>query len=411
MLTIHSHAGKLYDAHGELKLKARQSFENLDSIIRTTTCANDSLLNGSLGMILYYFTLYEAFQREEDAAKGNELLEGIFSRLNSGDSLIMNPSYSKGVSGFLYVLELISKNGFIDIDIREEREDLEEYLYEQALLQIEEDFNDYLHGAFGILFYFLERLPDEKVERYVRGILQKVFEKAVQNEEVFWLRNFLDSEDEKKQINLSLAHGQSGFLLILLQAFQQGIYPEKIYQAVKKGMGLIIKSRQDIDFDEKKYAFFPIRIQEETMENLFSHRMAWCYGDLNQLLLLYKSGHAFNEQKYNRMANLMGGCSVLREDEEATMCNDAHFCHGAAGLAQFYRTLYLTSQFPPYLNGYFKWIEKTVDFLKQDLALDAYNGKEGVLLSGLPGIALTLLSFVHDRELQWGKAFLLTCQR
>lgn len=407
MLTIHSHAGKLYDAHGELKFKARQSFEDLDAIIRNATCANDSLLSGSLGMILYYFTLYEAFQREQDSIKGSELLEGIFSRLNSGDSLIMNPSYSKGVSGFLYVIDLISKNGFVDVDVRDERDELEEYLCQQALQQIEGDFNDYLHGAFGILFYFLERLPDERVEGYVRAILQKVFEMAEHTDEVFWLRNFLDSEEEKKQINLSLAHGQAGFLLILLQAFQHGIYPEKIYQAVKKGLALIIKSRQDIDFDEKKYSFFPIRIQEETNQSLFSHRMGWCYGDLNQLLLLYKSGHAFGEDKYHRMANLMGGCSVLREDEESTMCNDAHFCHGAAGMAQFYRTLYLTSQFPPYLNGYFKWIEKTTDFLKQDLAADAYKGKETALLSGLPGIALTLLSFVHDRELCWGKVFLL----
>jgi lantibiotic biosynthesis protein len=407
MLTIHSNAGKLYDAHGELKLKVHQSFENLDSIIRGATCTNDSLLSGSLGMIIYYFTLYQAFRREQDSIKGNELLESIFYRLNSGDSLIMNPSYSKGVSGFLYVIDLISKNGFVDIDLRDERDDLEEYLYEQALQQIEGDFNDYLHGAFGILFYFLERLPDERVEGYVRSILQKIFQKAEQNDEVFWLRNFLDSEDEKKQVNLSLAHGQSGFLLILLQAFEHGIYPEKIYQAVKKGLAMIIKSRQDIDFDEKKYSFFPIRIQEETNESLFSHRMGWCYGDLNQLLLLYKSCHAFNEDKYHRMANLMGGCSVLREDEESTMCKDAHFCHGAAGMAQFYRTLYLTSQFPPYLSGYFKWIEKTTDFLKQDLAADVYKGKETALLSGLPGIALTLLSFLHERELQWGKLFLL----
>lgn len=407
MLTIHSHAGKLHDASGELKRKANQSFQNLDSIIRNATCANDSLLSGSLGMIMYYFTLYQAFRREEDSIKGNELLETVFSRLNSGDSIIMNPSYSRGVSGLLYITDVISKNGFVDIDIRDERGELEEYLYEQALQQIEDDFNDYLHGAFGILFYFLERMPDTQAERYVRGILQKVFQKAEHTEDVFWLRNFLESDEEKKQINLSLAHGQSGFLLILLQAFQHGIYPEKIYQAVKKGLSLIIKSRQEIDFDEKKFSFFPIRIQEETRENLFSHRMAWCYGDLNQLLLLYRSCNAFNEDKYQRMANLMGGCSVLREEEEMTMCNDAHFCHGAAGLAQFYRTLYFTSGFPPYLGAYFKWIEKTNDFLQHDLAADAYKGKETGLLSGLPGISLTLLSFIHDRELHWGKAFLL----
>lgn len=407
MLTIHSHAGKLYDAHGELKLKARQSFENIDSIIRNATCANDSLLSGSLGMVLYYFTLYQAFNRKEDQEKGTELLESIFSRLNSGDSLLTNSSYSKGVSGLLYIVELVTKKGFADIDIRTERDELEEYLCEQAVSQIEGDFNDYLHGAFGILFYFLERLPDERVEGYVKDILQKVFEKAEHTEETFWLRNFLDSEDEKKQINLSLAHGQAGFLLILLQAFEHNIYPEKIYQAVKKGLALIIKSRQDIDFDEKKFSFFPIRIQEQSMQSLFSHRLGWCYGDLNQLLLMYKSGHAFNEEKYQRMADLMGGCSVLREDEESTMCNDAHFCHGAAGMAHFYRTLYLNSEFPPYLSGYFKWIDKTIEFLNADLAADAYKGKETALLSGLPGVALTLLSFVSERELEWGKVFLM----
>lgn len=53
------------------------------------------------------------------------------------------------------------------------------------------------------------------------------------------------------------------------------------------------------------------------------------------------------------------------------------------------------------------WIEKTIEQVERDLTTDLYKGKETALLHGLPGIALTLLSFVHEKELQWGKVFLL----
>ncbi|MGB8191597.1 MAG: lanthionine synthetase LanC family protein [Chitinophagaceae bacterium] len=408
MQNIYPHAENLQALPPvELKANARRCFRDLDEIIRHARPSNDSLLSGSLGLSLYYFTLYEAFGKEDDLVRGKELFEDTFARLNDGSSKLMNPSFSKGIGGLLYMVDYVTKNELIDIDIREERAELEEYIYNEALMEIDQDFNDYLHGAFGVLFYFLERLPDKRVERYVRGILDKVFEKAVQSDDSFWLRNFLTSEDEKKEINLSLAHGQSGFMLIMLQAFAQDIYPDKIYKAVKKNIGQVLRSRQDIDFEERKYSFFPIRIVASTNESMFRDRLGWCYGDLNQLLLLYRASHAFNEERYARMANLMGGCCVIREDVDSTMCTDAHFCHGAAGLAQFYRTLYLESKFPPYLNAYFKWIEKTLQFLEKDLSTDLYKNKEAALLDGLPGIAMTLLSFLQEKELKWGKVFML----
>ena len=391
--------------HGLLQ-KATGAFQITDCLIRQAVVSNPSLMSGKLGLVLYYFTLFEARGDAKEAAKGRSLLEEIFEEINGGSGKLSNPSLSKGLSGFLYLIHYLDRKNLVPIRMKDYKP-LEEHLFQQSCYLINHDFNDYLHGGFGALFYFLKRLPDRTIEKYVVKILELVFEKAVHTGETFWIRNFLTSADEKKEINLSLSHGQSGFLMIMLMAFEQGILPERIYLAVKKGIALILNSRQDISEEEDKCSFFPIHIKEQTGEPVFRNRLAWCYGDLNEVLLLYRAGHHFDEERYVQLADVMGTASVSRSTGIATLCADAHFCHGAAGIAHFYRTLFNERNLSPYLEAYFSWTEKTLLFLEEDLKKGLYREKETGLLDGLTGIALTLLSFITPKELDWSRVLLL----
>jgi lantibiotic modifying enzyme len=89
------------------------------------------------------------------------------------------------------------------------------------------------------------------------------------------------------------------------------------------------------------------------------------------------------------------------------MATDAHFCHGASGLAHFYKVIYAHTGDERHHQAASYWIGETLRYLNTELKNDYYKNKETDLLNGLPGISLVLLSFTAEKELAWGRAFLL----
>jgi len=98
---------------------------------------------------------------------------------------------------------------------------------------------------------------------------------------------------------------------------------------------------------------------------------------------------------------------VQRKSEATTLVSDSHFCHGSAGLISCYESLYRYSGLALYQEAAVFWLEKTRDYLDQELHQTYYKGKEGDLLEGLPGIALALLSSQYQKETAWNRLLLL----
>lgn len=135
--------------------------------------------------------------------------------------------------------------------------------------------------------------------------------------------------------------------------------------------------------------------------------MGWCCGDLNEVLLFYRAAKLFGDDGLLRLANLIGMQSMMRRDSSSTQATTAAFCHGAAGLAQSCRILYKETGFPVYRDGYEHWLQRTILLLEDELPKGVYAGKEEGLLDGLTGIALTLLSYISDKALNWSSVLLL----
>lgn len=393
--------------HQLLYEKANEVLERIHLLIRRSVPADDSLLSGRLGLVLYYFTRFEAFEDQSDRQKGVHALETVFENLNKGNGALFNPSFSSGISGFLYVLNYLSERKLYDFDLLADYREYDQYLQTKSFELAEIEFNDYLHGLFGILFYFTSRLPDPDIEENIKEVLLKVFNHAEIGKDSFWIRNYLLEKEEKHEINFGLSHGQPAFLLILLKAFEMGIFPERNYDLITKGIRNLINYKQEIDYNNNMYSFFPLLINNKTNELKYSSRLSWCYGDLNELLLLYKTADIFDDDHYRRIGDIIGGSTVNRLDKNSTLCVDSHFCHGAAGVAQFYKTLYRLRGLPIYNAAYNQWIAKTIQFLEDDLKNDSYKNKEASLLEGLVGVGLTLTSFVSPKPLEWSQCLLL----
>lgn len=368
--------------------------------------SDDTFFSGKTGMLLYEFYLWQATHQKIHYEKANQLINEIFENLNNDNPKFSGASYANGAAGFCYVVTMLNKYRFLEISLDEDLVSLDEFLFESALQLIEKQNLDFWHGAFGIVFYFLERLDNISIKQNTEFLIEMIINKAIISEKGLWFPNIINTEDSNF-INLSLSHGQAAFLIILIQAHEKGLCRDIIPEIVRQGADFVVSQFQESDFGKDKYSFFPVKINAQTNEKTFKNRLGLCYGDLNIALLLYHASDFLGDSSLRRTADLVGLSTLLRKDTKMTLIKDAHLCHGAAGVAQFYCTLYKLTEIEAYQKGYEYWIDHTLTFLDQHLEDNDFGNEKGSLLNGLTGIGLVLLSYVSKEKLDWEKIFLL----
>jgi lantibiotic modifying enzyme len=380
-------------------------FKETDQFIAQHPPKSDYLLAGALGLGLYYSQLYEHYENDIYLDKSIKIVEEVFHKLDAGTPGLVGSSFSSGVAGLAYLTNFLAKKGLLEIDIEAEFDTLEEYLYNSALKEIELDYVDYLHGAFGCIHYFTTRKDSERGRYYLNGLVDKLVSRAVAEENGTWFRNYVLKSAE--EVNLGLAHGQCSMLMILMNAYDALDNPAPVKKIIRQGIEFILVQKRDINEEEGAYSIFPFQVNKQSPGEPIPNRLAWCYGDLNEVLLFYKAARFLGWEELKKLADLIGLQTLMRKDATSTLIKDTHFCHGSSGVAQIYRTLYEESGITAYFKGYEYWIEQTVLMLENELKTDFYRGKEADLLEGLTGVGLTLLSFISPRDLSWSEMFLL----
>lgn len=372
---------------------------------QTEEYESDGLFEGRLGRIWWYFHEWKATRSQAIKARCLTLVEEVFSHLNNDAPQLYGASLSRGAAGFGYVVTHLHREEWLDFDLNQTLADLDDFIYESALEHIQQRKLDFWHGAFGMLFYFLERLPLHRHRAEV--LIKKIVEQVQGDDDGLWFPNVLQ-EGEASVINFSLSHGQTAFMLVLMQAAQKGIEEELVLSVVARGVNFLLRHQRAVDY-VTDFSYFPLCVHANTAEPRYNNRLAVCYGDLNLVLLMYKAAAFFDNAALKKRADLLGLNTLRRQNEQATLVSDSHFCHGAAGVAQFYHSLYRISGQEGYYKGYKYWIDRTIAALHQDLATDAFRETKGGLVSGYAGVALVLLTYIyHQRErLYWEKVFLL----
>lgn len=386
---------------------ARNQLNKLNDVLETATGANDSFIGGELGLIYYYFQLYKVTEELRYKIKVEEGLAKIFANINSGYPQLIGTSFNAGGAGLGYVVNALQSEGFISFEIEKEFAELDHHLFTTAICQIEDDFIDFLHGALGTVHYFTQRTPSPVIDRYLDELIEKICQRVNKKDGGYWFGNYVLSIEDKESINFGLAHGQSGILLLLLNAWHRSRHKALIQKIVMEGIRFIRKYKMDVDFSNDEYSSFPFIVKREAREITAPNRLGWCYGDLNEVLLFYRAGKVFNNTDLVDLADVIGAQTLLRKSEKATLVSDSCFCHGAAGLSEIYRRLHTERHLPIYKDGHDYWIEQTILLVEKDLDRGRYAGKEHSLLDGLIGVAFALLSYVAPFDLVWSKSLLL----
>lgn len=379
-----------------------ETLERINKLILSSDKQIDGLFDGQLGTIYYFYQLYLLTSESRYWTSTKQLLLDFIENINAGNSNLTGPSLSGGTAGMAYVLNLLLKDGVLDERIGELLVHLDVELYESAKELTQSDNLDLLHGAGGIIHYFINRMYTRDVRTYLNDLVSLVCLRAQANDTGIWFRNVFNGFNSDT-INLSYSHGLSGLLVLLCKAHKYYHNKELLENVIRKGIDFILSTRQDVAMG----SLFPSTINQITNEPVFVNRLAWCYGDLNQSLVLQKAGKLLNEDEWIKIADVIASQTLLRNDEASTMISDSHFCHGSSGLAIIYALLHNTTGMSCYGLGASYWSDYTTNSLEIEL-----NEKAGSylhphsILEGLAGVSLSLLS-IKKNQFNWLDLFLL----
>ncbi|MES2518846.1 MAG: lanthionine synthetase LanC family protein [Bacteroidota bacterium] len=388
--------------------------QKIDSVLEDHVYANDTLFMGNLGRLLYFMYRYRTSDNAKFGALASEILDQIFLNLNSGNSgIVFTSALSNGLSGLTTITGLLQEDDFLALDIDETIQQFEEIIFKRTIQQINEGNFDYLHGSIGSLQYFTTRVKqDTKVEKYIAEIIEKLEQQAIFDDKGLRFNNLIinNLNDTPDEINLGFAHGLSGIISVLLKVYETGICQNKVEKIIREALKYTISSYQEVDFLAGKFAHFPSVINEKfaltDKENQQAYRsfLGWCYGDLNQVILLYKAGKLLNEPRWIALADKVGKTTMLRTIHYGTQIKDAFLCHGASGLALMYQYILTISKDENYQKGIDYWLEQTLNYLKK---YDWTHEPQGSLLGGIEGLGLALMTLQTDKKVLWTRIFLL----
>lgn len=381
--------------------------DSIHKVIEHAPVYNDGLFGGVLGLILYYYHYAEITGDLGTRQKADELIADLFERVNHGSPRFIGHTLSAGTTGFAYIVQYLNKQGVLELNFKDEFNELDDQLFSFAIADIDEDKIDYMHGAMGIFLYFISGdLTIERV-RKINGLFDKLVTKVVFTKDGAHFVNLGLERLTVQHRDLSLAHGLSGILLLILKAYPVLNDKATANKIIEEGIRFIMAYELPIRFPDSEFSIFPCSFRVDTIEIDRFNRLAWCYGDLNIVLLLYRAATILKIDGYKILADNIGAKTVLRSDYVSTMVNDTHFCHGSSGLVQFYDTLFRESGVSIYAEAREFWYKITLELALSELASGRYSKNPISLLEGWVGVALVLLSRENIRETKWQGLFLL----
>lgn len=386
---------------------ARKSILKINRLLAKSKTGYHGLSGGSLGLLYYYFHAAKILNEDTLYQKAEILLEEVFEAVNNNTTNLIGAIYSSGAAGLAFTVDYLQKNKFINFDIEAEFTDLDKYLFEEAVTQIEADNIDYLHGAMGVFHYFSLRDQTPVISNYLNTLSIAICNKAIKTKDGIYFCNLGLERLTVNDVDFGLAHGLSGFLLLLIQAWPFVKNQTQIEETVRSGIEYIIKHELPVNFSIQEFSYFPFELQVDSPHINRINRLAWCYGDLNQVLLFYRAGKLLGNGEYIAIANRIGLQCIERKSVESTQSTDAHFCHGSAGLAQFYKCLYNETYNYDYYKAYEYWINETILLIDEDIKGNKYVKNPVSLLEGWSGIAMVLTEFISKEKMNWASAFLL----
>ncbi|MCD7978477.1 MAG: hypothetical protein LUG51_15550 [Tannerellaceae bacterium] len=353
---------------------------------------NESVLIGYAGTSLFYYEISKIIKNsQEDIA-----FYYLEKALEKFDKRIYIPTYCSGVAGFSWGVHYLVSRNFIDPSNEEMLDCFDEYLEEAFLMYLQEKNYDFLHGSTGILYYYLQRenvpLKDKLISQYLDSL--QVAAIYTDKDTFYW------NHKEKEGLfpDISLSHGMSAIVILLTKIAKDEAFRPACEFLITGAVNYILT--QEL---EGEYSLYPH--SSLVRKNRKDSYLGWCHGDLGVGLALYYAGKMMDNQAWIEKSNSIFYHSFNRRSVEERGMNNGFICHGAAGVALIYYRMYLNTENERFYQEALYWIKEAVA-----LYTDPENEfeEDDNLLTGSPGIALTLACIYYKVDPAWDTIFLIS---
>ena len=379
-------------------------------------------LVGNAGIALFqsYYAQFTSNERYLESTE--EILNHCFDQINEGYSVL---PYCTGLAGLGWTINHLVKKEFIEEEYITIFSDLDETLYQAMCWEMEENDHhyDFLHGALGYGFYFLERMNDtqdhsEKAtyKTYLLHLIDllKISMIALKSGGGFW-KSIIDLETRAPVFMFGLSHGSASIISFLLRASQN----EDLATSAKPLLIQAIDGIMGFCNHAGKY-FFPLSLDTEEIDAMVigkECRLAWCHGDLGIAMTLWQAAQILDRNDIQQLAlKIFDGASKRRRGAESGVM-DVGLCHGSFGIAQLFGRIYKLSGLARFKQLSEFWLsdglqrgqfEDGIAGFKEWYAPEKKFQNSNELLVGTSGIGLAMMDYLNDYQLSWDNCMLLS---
>lgn len=371
-------------------------------------------LSGKIGIALWYYYL-SRYVDEAYHEIAEKWLMDVLSDLHNNSITF---THCGGYSGICWTLLHLKEHGYIDMDT-----DILDHTDERLFIDMETSLHnnnwDFLHGASGIILYFLKKRQNtsdtKNIDRYIDVFIKQMSDMAVNEQDdcMKWASTVYTDDKSRMVYNICLSHGMSALLTIFTKIYLSYNKSNDLFRRlIEETSQYIIHQRIDPNIYKSCFPSYSI----ESEPHLVGSRLGWCYGDLGIAMALWQAGVALNEQKWQQIAVETMKHAATRKVESSTM--DAGICHGTAGIAHIFNRMHQYTKIEQFKTSSDYWIDETLKMAKFDDGVAGYKTYRAIssenyindytLLSGVSGIGLCLLSNIYDGASAWDECLLLS---
>lgn len=364
-----------------------------------------SIMSGQFGLLPFMGLYLQYRDNAEYTERFFKYLEKSVEKLS--DSFYL-PTYANGLPGIMDCLRVMNEQTQIEVDYLELEEVYKSYLCRQMVMNYASENFDFLHGALGISYYYVNE------KNFIEKSVAALAESAIPCEAGLKWKCIINNEQNVWGYNISLSHGMSSIILYLCRIYDSGIASGTIKELLEKAMGFILSQR----IDPGKYgSYFPSMSLENMVLNERS-RLAWCYGDLGVAIAIWHAGKATGNSHWRDLAIEIMHFSAQRKELQYALVVDAGLCHGSAGIAMMFQYMYKQTSDESFKEAWHYWVLVTLEmanFKDGPAGYKKYSPQnpdpwvaDYGFLTGIAGIGLVLLSTLDERYFKgWPRMLML----
>ncbi|WDF56033.1 lanthionine synthetase LanC family protein [Mucilaginibacter sp. KACC 22063] len=399
----------------QIESKLIEQIKTGEHVIASLPFKGNSLFSGKLGRILYLAYNYKLLGNEENIETAVTYLDELFDYFKSGspEAILEIPWV---LPSLCRVIMTLNQDNIIDIELQDDEFFVfDEMVYKSAKTYLANNNIDFLYGAAGALSYLVNRIDyNGKIKDYITDAFESLMLLKMEDEHgVRFFNSHISKQNRSADIDLGVAHGQSGLILVLLDIYKAGILQPEIRGLIIGMLKYILGLERKPERADGVYSYFPVTIDENfartAPENIkkYNDRMGWCYGDLNIALVFYRCADVLNMPELLIKADTLGRDTCTRLTEEESGIENAHLCHGSASMVLMYNALYREQPLPEYMDTKNFWMEYTHNYIQNELKDPESNGRAEQLLMGIPGVMLVLINEALGGNQKWQSIFLM----